>query len=636
MQAGYSLKNKSTMKSILCLLLITLSSAIYAQPKMLSRDSLLIDIDYLEQIIKEVHPGVYRYNSRAEIDKLFSDLRIVANRDLDEAEWTIKLAQAVQKLRCGHTYLNPWNMKKSIRNRLFGGSIYFPLGFTIIDNEFIVTENLSVDLDIKKGDKIVSINDHPVEQILDSLRTIAKIDGNNISPVNEYLSLNEFAADRWEAFDLYFYLFFRLEGEVDVSIESDEGEVKEFKLRTISKEKRASRYKGRDLEEWLLSFEDDKAIMKLGTFATWKWKGFDYKKWLESAFEKMDSAKSEALIIDLRGNSGGLGEIGNEVISYLNRSSIECDRRVFSRTLKADPKFRPYSNTWAKWIFDGLNDDQYESFNHEFYELEESFDCNPIEPKPKTFEGPVYFLGGSSNVSATFTLLKRGKQLDNVYFVGTETGGNAQGINGGEYIFFYLPYSGMEIDVPVKFFSGGPNEKDQGVQPDFIARYSREDIRNRTDPHLNLVDKLLENGNSLTSDYVLELMTSSKWEGELKYLDYKSDKIVSIPAALKVGKKSKGENTIEYLYPEEPQMNSIQEFKLDLIANSIEGRAISTVENDEGLVKIVATERGKDGGKRVDLRYTYQIGENIFTMMKEFKGLQSEDYTIRNIYYFTH
>ena len=623
------------MKNLLISLLTITSFASFTQPQKLDRDSLLIDIGFLEEIVEEIHPGAYRYNSKSDIDKLFLDLRTDVYGDLDEAEWTIKLAQAMKKLRCGHTYVNPWNMKKSIRSRLFGGSIYFPLGFTIIDNEFIVTENLSGDLGIKKGGKIVSINDYSVKQVLDSLRTIAKLDGSNTSPVNEYLSLNEFTVDRWEAFDLFFYLFFRLEGDLNVTIESYEGKITEHKLNTLSKEERASRYKGRNTEEWLLSFENDKAIVKLGTFATWKWKGFDYKAWLENAFQKIDSAKTKNLVVDLRGNSGGLGEIGNELISYFTPLPIACDRRVFSRTLKADPKFKPYSDTWANWIFAGLNENQYKILDAEFYELEESFQCDPIQPKTKTFDGTVYFLGGSSNVSATFTLMKRGKELNNAYFIGTQTGGNAQGINGGEYIFFYLPYSGMEVDIPLKFFSGGPEAKDQGIRPDFIARYTQEDIKNGTDPHLTLVDELVENENKLTSEYILELMKSPKWEGELKYLDYRSGKMVSIPAALKVNTLKSKKNSIEYLYPDEPHMNFKQKLKLDLANNKIEGRTISSVENSDGIVKIVATEKGKDDGKKVQLRYTYQIGENLFMIMKEFSEENSEKYTIRNIYSFT-
>ena len=114
-----------------------------AQIRMLSTDSLLLDIELLEEVIREVHPGLYRYNSNQTLDEIFTKLRIDANHDMDEGEWQTKLAQAIAKIKCGHTYVNPWNMKKSIRKRLYGGDLYFPIGFHIIDNELIVTENLS-------------------------------------------------------------------------------------------------------------------------------------------------------------------------------------------------------------------------------------------------------------------------------------------------------------------------------------------------------------------------------------------------------------------------------------------------------------------------------------------------------------
>ncbi|MEN0046938.1 MAG: S41 family peptidase [Bacteroidota bacterium] len=484
-----------TFKSIIIFLFLlsTYAATAQSQTRTLKKDSLLLDIEYLEGILTEAHPGLYRYNSKEDIVLLFKNLRNQVKDNIEEKEWMILLSQTINDIKCGHTYLNPWNMKKSIRNRLFGGNIYLPLGFKVLENEMIVTHNLT-DFDIRKGDQIISIDGHFTKQILDSLRTIVSTDGNNKNALGHHLSLDEFDVSHWELFDLNYHLFFSVNRNFMLEIKSyKEDSIKKYVIPALSKQERMDRYKGLSVDRWDFEIREDKAIMKLGDFAIWNWKDFDYKIWFQDAFQKLGAAQINNLIIDIRGNTGGLGEVRDELLSYLITAPVEAhQQKILVRTTKVDEKYKPYSDTWVKWIFEGLSTLEYRRFNEEFYELSESFDSEIIHPKKTAFKGNVYMLGDASNVSATFTLLENTKQLETVYFVGNETGGNKQGINGGEYIFFYLPYSGMEVDVPLKFFYGGANRKDEGVQPDYEVSYNKEDIATNFDPYLSLVEKLIK------------------------------------------------------------------------------------------------------------------------------------------------
>jgi hypothetical protein len=49
--------------------------------------------------------------------------------------------------------------------------------------------------------------------------------------------------------------------------------------------------------------------------------------------------------------------------------------------------------------------------------------------------------------------------------VGQPSGGNKQGINGGNYFFLNLPNSKVEIDIPVYFQAPLAPQKDEGVIP---------------------------------------------------------------------------------------------------------------------------------------------------------------------------
>ena len=90
----------------------------------LQKDSLIADLQLLEQALTELHPGLYRYNTPEDISSAFNQLKGQVYEGISEGEFMKMLAQTIVKIRCGHTYLNPWNMKRSIRNRLFGGQVY--------------------------------------------------------------------------------------------------------------------------------------------------------------------------------------------------------------------------------------------------------------------------------------------------------------------------------------------------------------------------------------------------------------------------------------------------------------------------------------------------------------------------------
>ncbi len=63
-----------------------------------------------------------------------------------------------------------------------------------------------------------------------------------------------------------------------------------------------------------------------------------------------------------------------------------------------------------------------------------------------------------------------------VTFVGSGSGSNLQGINGSQYVFFYLPCSKMEVDIPLIYTQPATSRPDRGVKPDMEVKITqRED-----------------------------------------------------------------------------------------------------------------------------------------------------------------
>ena len=487
------------MKHIISITLFLLVLNSYAQERFLTKDSLRKDMDLLHQVLDKVHAGTYRYLSKTELSQEFEKFNSDLPSTISEREFMIRLAQLVNKIKCGHTYLNPWNMVTKVRERLFDKPINFPVGIEVVNGRFYVTENVSQHQSIKRGAEILSLNGISSQTIYNKLSTIAKRDGNNINSNDSYLSISNYGLRDWEAFELYYSLFFPAENEL-VAIEYQNYNTEELKkadLQLLTKKERQNKMNSAygDIsaarKEWkLIILDDDKAILKIGTFAIWNWEGFNYKKWLSETFMKINEAGIKSLIVDIRGNGGGDSDAKDELLSYLVTEKIQRkeDTRSLIRTTRLPESLVPHSRTYLKVLIDGLPKNQYETFDSTYYLFKKGINTVSIAPKKKGFRGQTYILGDGSNTSATYTMLHLAKTYGFAKFVGSESGGNLQGINGSQYIFFYLPHSKMEIDIPLIHSQPTGQMPDRGVLPDIEVKRTQRSIATEKDPFLQFIE----------------------------------------------------------------------------------------------------------------------------------------------------
>lgn len=91
----------------------------------------------------------------------------------------------------------------------------------------------------------------------------------------------------------------------------------------------------------------------------------------------------------------------------------------------------------------------------------------------------------AANSSATFFLTAGLKQNKIATVVGSETGGNLKGTNGGQLFFLRLPNSKIEIDVPLIGYYPLQEQPDKGINPDIEVPLSISEM-------LSGKDKVLE------------------------------------------------------------------------------------------------------------------------------------------------
>jgi len=131
--------------------------------------------------------------------------------------------------------------------------------------------------------------------------------------------------------------------------------------------------------------------------------------------------------------------------------------------------------------------------NNGFYTWKKDRQSAVISKNKKAFAGNVYLLVDAANSSATFFLATGLQQNKMATIIGSETGGNRKGTNGGNLFFLRLPNSTIEIDVPLIGYYPLVEQPDEGLTPDIIVLPTLKDIKDEKDvvleKALEIIDK---------------------------------------------------------------------------------------------------------------------------------------------------
>ena len=500
------------MKSIIFvfyLMTVCFAHGVFARPVTLPPEKLKEDFAVFKKTLTTIHPGIYRYQTPESLENIFAGHESKLNKPMPEGEFFKLISEVANQFYCGHTYLNPYNQNPLLSERLFGGKTHLPFYFQIIDNKFIITENASAK-DLAKGSEITKINNIPAKKIIEKLLTVTKGDGKNtLAHRIQSIELTRFEAERYALFDWYFPLFFPFENE-SFEIEAVDFKAKnkiKFQIsamtraeRTAAMEKRYGKAPTYD-DGWKFEIrENSVGYLKIDNSITWRLKNIRFKEFLASAFSELRVRNIKNLIIDLRGNSGGDTQIGFELTKYLARNELPeyLKGRRLVRNIAPQKDLAKYLDTYSnelKAILQtGVAAEIYRKAENGFFEIlpdKNTTNYPKVSPYENNFQGDTYIISDSSNASASSQFLNYAQENKLAKIVGQTTGGNKQGINGGNYFFLYLPNSKIEIDIPVFFQTPLTAQKDESIIPDISVRRQPEDIGNDFDREIFTIKKLI-------------------------------------------------------------------------------------------------------------------------------------------------
>src|SRR5688572_11960906 len=160
------------------LLMISCSvSKPYSPAKKYSPEALQEDYAIFRASLEESHPSLYWYTPKDSMDYFFEVGKSKLKDSLTESGFRYVLAYVISKIRCGHTSARA---SKAAANFSGPQGMSFPLFVKAWPDTVIVTGNLNrKDSNVTRGVILKSIDNKPINYILDSLFSFLPADGYN-------------------------------------------------------------------------------------------------------------------------------------------------------------------------------------------------------------------------------------------------------------------------------------------------------------------------------------------------------------------------------------------------------------------------------------------------------------------------
>lgn len=471
-------------------LMLFINGVVLSQDR-LTLSQLSADFSLFKQALKEAHPGLYRYNSKEQIDDLFSRTESLLTREMTQQEFYRVLLPVVAQLKCGHTKLHPESNWTD--NYYYGAEKVFPLRLYFSNGKAYVLGGYEKDNKVPKGAAVTSINNKPMDEIHDQLLKGFFSDGNNTT--FKYIEMGKF-------FSAYYANMVEAPDTFVVNYMKDH-EPGEVKLPAISRT-RIDRYeKERVLQQpvqepYSLEFLSDKvARLTISSFAE-DGKSMNYSRFLKHAFAEINDKEIPHLIIDVRNNEGGKDKRGALLLSYL-----------------ADRKFRYYDRLEA------ATDQKYsfakQAYLPKFYGIlrmlitrtatgtylwKHHKNLNVQKPQKHPYSGKVYVLINGASFSVTSEFAAVTHYLKRATFIGEETGGGYYGNNSGTFAIVPLTHSRLVVGIPMLAYYTAVKDypfTDRGLIPDYEVKPGINDMLEGKDAVLDFTLDLIGQKKMLSS-----------------------------------------------------------------------------------------------------------------------------------------
>ncbi len=512
-------------------------------PMMLSVAAARADVALLRRALETIHPGLYRYQSKATIDAAFARLERATAQPIEALALHREIALMLATIHCDHT-------KAELPERLADyrrtHPTHLPLRFRLIEGRMIVTANDGQPGAPPVGTELLRINDMAVPALLLKLAPAVAYDGDTDQAIavkladdsdltgddfNEYYPLFFGFPDRWTL--VWKAIGARVSNTVALApIAFD---------RWIRLDPPGARYRSEFYNGITWRLAGKVARLRIDTFVNYR-NPVQPTAFLGGFFRALRAAGTDHLILDLRNNGGGSDNVSVALGRYLFDRPFLWSKPVRYKAIRYgdlpdhieswgnrnavfNPPMAAFDRTPDGW-FDRRPDPAAD---------ETDDDVSTIAHLPAAadrFAGKLTILTGPDNGSGATRTIAQLKERRGAVLVGEDTSGSAEGPTAGHIFLLTLPNSGIKVRVPNAWNRTNIANfvARRGVAADRIVVPTLADFQAGRDSALEIARTMPPP--PVDAAAVLAAALAGNWTGTLDYRDDGNDGRVVLPTVL--------------------------------------------------------------------------------------------------------
>jgi C-terminal processing protease CtpA/Prc len=421
------------------------------------------DLDHLVAGLERYNPTMYVYNSETLFKENIASIKNSIKKPIDAVEWFKVLCLAVEKVEEGHLTIGT-KEDAFYRGFLKGDFKSLPLGVQFLGSRAYVWNNLSREAVLERGDEILSINGRSMEEIRKLIFQYTNSDGD-IKTFKQRRLSKELSAR-------YFW-FIEQPNQFVIEYRNRHSEsIKVVQLEALTRiemsEWSTKRALKKDVAKGInavynLVLEKEIATLTLRSFNEEIIKQNELKpyEFYERIFKRLRENRVKHLILDLRGNIGGMKEFVDDLLAFtLKKKCKGVLRELISWDGTTVVSTFPQRNKWF-------------------------------------FKGDIYILTDGGTYSTAALIAQYLSDYGEATIIGEETGSRYEGFSAGNFHYLILPNSKIQIGIPNKWVKNTLTKPfkvpNRGLLPDYPVVISIEDLLQKRDPVKTKALELIRN-----------------------------------------------------------------------------------------------------------------------------------------------
>ena len=616
-------------------------------PRMLTADEAHADVALMRQALETIHPGLYRYSTRDEIDAAFARLDTATGHPLSDLDLWREVARVLAAIHCDHTKPEPSAAIDAYRQ---SHPTHLPFRFTMAEGRMIVVSNDGQPGAPPVGAEIVALDGLPIPQVVATLSQAVAYDGSTDQAIAAKLAddsdlmgddLNEY----WPAF----YGFtdrWAVEWKTDGALKPTRSVLQPIGFKAWTELPwPGGRYRNEFYNgvAWRIAGND--AYLRLDTFVNYR-NPVDATAFLGGFFRSLKASGAEHLILDLRNNGGGSEDVPIALGRYLLPTAFVWSKPVLLKAVRYGD-LPAHIESWGdrKSLFEEPLSDFRRTADGWWERLprpgnQDDESTLPQAVSPDRFAGRLTVLVGPRNGSGATRTIAQLKEKSGATLVGQDTGGSAEGPTAGHIFLLTLPNSGLKVRIPnawnrtnIDHFTSGRGEAaDQPVIETLV------DAETGVDQVLDVAKAT----SPATAPGLAEVL-KGEWSGTLDYRDFGSDRRTVLPT-LAVVSTDGADTVIAFTFDDGPGkvVHGTERWSLSRDGKllDMDGELYRVIERIGGGsttdLTLVAEGTGKDNGHEVAVRIVVtrrgpRLGISRLTAKRGEPFLMRDAYTLNGM-----